>query len=294
MNQTAAERYRGRFAPSPTGPLHFGSLLAALGSWIRARQAKGEWLLRIEDLDPPRSVAGASLAQLETLKRFGLVPDREPLWQSHRHQRYAEVLAVLVEAGLAYPCACSRSDLAPFAGRHPERCVASRPQRPPAWRARVADHVFEFDDALQGRQKARLSAGDDFVLKRTDGYFAYQLAVVVDDADQGITEVVRGADLLDETPRQLWLQQALGYSSPGYAHLPLVLDADGRKLSKSGAAQAVDADDPLPALRAAIRLLGAEPDGRGVDALLQHAVRDIDWRCLQGIHSLAAPRGRPG
>jgi len=290
VSQQAPEGYRGRFAPSPTGPLHFGSLLAALGSWIRARQAGGEWLVRIEDLDPPRTVPGASLRQLETLKRFGMVSDREPVWQSRRSERYDAALSSLVERGIAYPCACSRSDLAPFGGLHPADCVASQPDRAPAWRARVAGQTIEYDDAIQGRQTATLVGGDDFVLKRTEGYYAYQLAVVVDDAAQDITEVVRGADLLDETPRQIWLQRALGHPTPAYAHLPLLLDTGGRKLSKSGAAKAVDGGDPLPALRAAIRLLGTEPDGSAVDALLRHAVRDTDWRRLQGMKRLAAPQ----
>lgn len=291
VSQRAPESYRGRFAPSPTGPLHFGSLLAALGSWIRARQADGEWLLRIEDLDPPRTVAGASLGQLETLKRFGMVADREPVWQSRRSERYDAALSFLIEGGMAYACACSRTDLAPFHGRHPAQCVASQPGRAPAWRARVGEQSIEYDDAIQGRQNTTLAGGDDFVLKRTEGHYAYQLAVVVDDAAQGITEVVRGADLLDETPRQIWLQRALGQATPAYAHLPLLLDADGRKLSKSAAAPAIDGSDPLPALRAAIRLLGSEPAGNTVDALLRHAVRDTRWERLRGVRSLAAPHG---
>src|SRR5690606_33305484 len=191
--------------------------------------------------------------------------------------------------GIAYPCACSRSDLAPFDGRHPAACVASQPDRAPAWRARVDTQTIDYVDAIQGRQQAMLVAGDDFVLKRTEGYYAYQLAVVVDDAEQGISEVVRGADLLEETPRQIWLQRQLGCTSPAYAHLPLLLDADGRKLSKSESAQAVDAEDPLPALRTAIRLLGVEPQGASIDAVLQHAIRDVDWQRIGGLLSIAAP-----
>ena len=283
------DRYRGRFAPSPTGPLHFGSLLAALGSWLRARQANGEWLVRIEDLDPPRTVAGASLGQLETLKRHGLVSDAEPVWQSHRSERYEAALSSLVEHGIAYACACSRGDLAAFDGRHPAACVASQPDRTPAWRARVTPDTIEYVDAIQGRQKATLVAGDDFVLKRTDGYYAYQLAVIVDDAAQGMTEIVRGADLLDETPRQIWLQRALGYATPDYVHLPVLTDAKGNKLGKSTAARAVDGDRPLPTLRTAIRLLGAEPEGNRIDALLENAIRDVEWSRLSGILAIPGP-----
>ncbi|HRX99888.1 MAG TPA: tRNA glutamyl-Q(34) synthetase GluQRS [Xanthomonadaceae bacterium] len=289
MNPIPPEPYRGRFAPSPTGALHFGSLLAALGSWIRARQADGGWLVRIEDLDPPRTVAGASLAQIDTLRRFGMESDHKPLWQSERGDHYQTVLDSLIAGGHAYPCACSRNDLAPFDGRHPPHCVASQPERPPAWRLRMTETTVRFVDALQGPQSFALQTGDDVVLKRTDGHFAYQLAVVVDDAAQGITEVVRGADLLAETPRQIHLQQILDYPTPAYLHLPLLLDAEGRKLSKSEAAMPVDAADPLPALRAAIRLLGIEPDGGSVDDLLRHAVRDTDWRRLAGIRAIPAP-----
>ncbi|MCB1561362.1 MAG: tRNA glutamyl-Q(34) synthetase GluQRS, partial [Xanthomonadales bacterium] len=268
MQRPSPETYRGRFAPSPTGPLHLGSLLVALGSWLRARQAGGEWLVRIEDLDPPRTVRGASLQQLETLKRFGLVPDAEPLWQGQRSERYEAALASLVKRGIAYPCACSRNDLAPFDGRHPASCVASLPAREPAWRVRVNNTAITHDDAIQGQQQVTLSAGDDFVLKRTDGYSAYQLAVVVDDAEQGITEIVRGADLLEETPRQIWLQRSLGHATPNYAHLPILTNAEGGKLGKSTAARAVDSEHPLPVLRTAIRLLGAAPDGNRIDSLL--------------------------
>ncbi|MEZ5465112.1 MAG: tRNA glutamyl-Q(34) synthetase GluQRS [Lysobacteraceae bacterium] len=289
MTSLQAEPYRGRFAPSPTGPLHFGSLFAALGSWLRARQAGGEWLVRIEDLDPPRTVPGASRQQLETLKRFGLVPDQEPAWQSQRSQHYDDALSLLIEKHLAYPCACSRNDLAPFDGLHPAHCVASRPDRAPAWRARTSEVNINHDDLIQGRQQARLARGDDFVLKRTEGFYAYQLAVVVDDAAQGITEVVRGADLLDETPRQIWLQRALGYPTPAYVHLPLLLDDDGRKLSKSETAKAVDGDDPVPALRAALRLLAMEPTGSRPDELLQQAIQDVDWNRLRGLRRLPAP-----
>ena len=253
-----APAYRGRFAPSPTGPLHFGSLVAALGSWLMARRAGGEWWVRIEDLDPPREVAGAAEAQLRTLAGFGLVSDGPVLRQSARGAHYRAALDRLLAAGLAFPCPCSRSALAASGGVH-RACAPPAPGRQEtAVRLRVADGSrVAFEDALHGRivQDVDTAVGD-VVLLRADGYWAYQLAVVVDDAEQGMTHIVRGADLLDSTPRQILLQRALGLPTPAYAHLPLILDAHGQKLSKSMAALPVDAADPLPALRAAWRALG--------------------------------------
>lgn len=253
-------RYRGRFAPSPTGPLHFGSLLAALGSWLFARRAGGEWLVRIEDLDPPREAPGAADVQLATLSAFGLVSDR-PVWrQSERGEHYQAALERLLDADSAFPCRCSRTDLAAVCGIH-RRCAPGDRRRRPAVRLRVPPGLrVGFDDRVQGRFEQDLSAAvGDFVLRRADGLWAYQLAVVLDDAAQAVTEVVRGADLLDSTPRQILLQRRLGLPTPGYGHLPLVLDAHGRKLSKSSAATPVAAADPLPALRAAWTFLGQDP-----------------------------------
>ena len=253
--------YRGRFAPSPTGPLHFGSLLAAFGSWLMARKARGEWLVRTEDLDPPREVPGAADDQLRTLERFGLLPDGEVLRQGERDAHYLGALERLLASGDAFECHCSRSDLAGSGGVH-RTCVpgASRPD--PAIRMRVPDGtIIGFEDRVHGAVEQDVSARvGDFVLRRADGPWAYQLAVVVDDAAQGITEVVRGADLLDSTARQVFLQRRLGLPTPRHAHLPLVVDADGRKLSKSLAALPVDGADPLPALRAAWLALGQAAD----------------------------------
>ncbi|MFC3552168.1 tRNA glutamyl-Q(34) synthetase GluQRS [Lysobacter cavernae] len=272
--------YRGRFAPSPTGDLHFGSLLAAFGSWLLARQAGGTWLVRVEDLDPPREVAGAVQRQLDALAAFGLHSDEAIVRQSERGTLYQAALDRLLAQGLAFHCHCSRTGLAAAGGIH-RRCVAQGARTDPAVRLRVADHgVVAFDDAVQGvyAQDVARAVGD-FVLRRADGYWAYQLAVVVDDAAQGITDVVRGADLLDSTPRQILLQRALGLPTPRYAHLPLVLGADGRKLSKSEAALPIDRDDPLPALRAAWLRLGQDPAalaGAGsVAALLARAQSDF-------------------
>ena len=252
--------YRGRFAPSPTGPLHFGSLVAALGSWLFARQAGGQWLVRIEDLDPPREVPGAAGHQLATLAAFGMEPDEAPWYQSGRGDAYAAALQTLLAAGDAFACHCSRSEIEAGGGVH-RRCVGhAHAGREPAIRLRIPDGTLVFHDRIQGSVGQDLGREvGDVVLRRADGYWAYQLAVVVDDAAQGITDVVRGADLLDSTPRQIFLQQRLGLPTPAYAHLPLVRDADGRKLGKSLAAVPVDDADPLPALRAAWSFLGQDP-----------------------------------
>lgn len=257
---SSATGYRGRFAPSPTGDLHAGSLLAALGSWLLAKSADGEWWVRVEDLDPPREVPGAADRQLRTLDAFGLRSDAPVVRQSARDALYRDALERLLESGAAFECHCSRTDLAANGGIH-RRCVARARRPDPAVRLRVDDgaHV-SFVDGLQGPQSQDVStAVGDFVLRRADGYWAYQLAVVVDDAAQGITDVVRGADLLDSTPRQLLLQRALGVPAPRYLHLPLVTDAHGRKLSKSDAARPVDPADPLPALARAWQQLGQHP-----------------------------------
>ena len=266
MHASASDppRYRGRFAPSPTGPLHLGSLAAALGSWLFARHHGGDWLVRIEDIDPPREVPGAAALQIETLAAFGMAPDEDVLWQSTRDDAYAEALDRLLREHKAFACLCSRTDLAATAGIH-LRCVGhdtarDETSRKPAIRLRVADEFICYDDAIQGRfeQDARRDIGD-FVLRRADGPWAYQLAVVVDDAAQSITDVVRGADLLDSTPRQILLQRALGLPTPAYAHLPLVVDAQGRKLSKSDQDHPIDPRDPIPALQHALSVLGQDP-----------------------------------
>ena len=284
MNTPSPDRgpaYRGRFAPSPTGALHFGSLLAAFGSWLAARHAGGAWLVRVEDLDPPREIAGAAGLQLQVLAGFGLQADG-PVWrQSARGDAYQAALDRLLARGLAFECHCSRSDLAADGGVHRE-CVPGARRPDPAIRLRVPDGCeIGFEDAVHGRIVQRLDRDvGDFVLRRADGPWAYQLAVVVDDATQGITDVVRGADLLDSTPRQILLQRALGLPTPHYLHLPLMVDGEGRKLSKSLAALPIDPADPAPALRAAWALLG-QPAGAltGIDdrdALLAAAARAFD------------------
>jgi glutamyl-Q tRNA(Asp) synthetase len=267
MYVTAALPYRGRFAPSPTGPLHFGSLIAALASCLEARCRGGAWLLRIEDVDSPRNVPGAAEAILRTLEAFGFAWDGPLLYQSRRAAAYEAVLDVLRGQGLLYPCCCSRSEIAAAASRtavdggavYPGTCRAGlRPgAEARAWRLRVDDAVVVFEDRLQGVIEQRLAEQvGDFVLRRADGIHAYQLAVVVDDASQGITDVVRGADLLASTPRQLWLQQCLGYPRPAYAHLPVATNSAGEKWSKQTLAPALAAGKAASELVRALHFLG--------------------------------------
>jgi glutamyl-Q tRNA(Asp) synthetase len=252
-------RYRGRFAPSPSGPLHFGSLVAAIASWCDARASKGEWLVRIEDVDQTRSRSGASDAILATLEAYGFEWDGPVVRQSERGALYAAALDDLIRRRMAFACACTRRELelaAPSKSGervYPGTCrhgvPAGREGR--SWRVAVTDEIVRFHDRLQGTQEQQLARDvGDFVLKRADGLFAYQLAVVVDDSMQGITHVVRGADLLSSTPRQIWLQRQLGYATPSYLHHPIALDARGRKLSKQAGAKALT-PHPLSQLREA-------------------------------------------
>ena len=293
-----AIHYRGRFAPSPTGPLHLGSLLAAFGSWLLARHAGGQWLVRVEDVDPPREVAGAVESQLATLAAFGLHSDAPVQYQSRRSALYQAAIDQLLAQDKAFACHCSRADLASQHGIH-RYCVASQQRPQPAIRLRVADgsHV-SFDDALQGRQQQDVDREvGDVVLLRADGCWAYQLAVVVDDAEQGITDVVRGADLIDSTARQILLQRALGLATPHYLHLPLLLDSSGQKLSKSQAAVPVDAARPVPVLRWLWAALGQDPApleaAASVAETLQHAAATFRPDRLQKT-SLHAPIQPPG
>jgi len=242
----------GRFAPSPTGPLHLGSLVAAVGSWLFARAAGGRWLVRMEDLDTPRVVDGSAEEILAALRGYGLEWDGEVVWQSQRIELYARALAMLRARGMAYDCACSRAELqlaasAPLGSEpvYPGTCRNGLPagRMARAVRFRVPPGVIAFDDLLRGHIEEDVAAcTGDFVIKRADGPFAYQLAVVVDDAAQGVTQVVRGGDLLSSTPRQIALQRALDLPTPTYAHLPLVLAPDGTKLGKRDGAL------PLPML----------------------------------------------
>ncbi len=256
-SKPSRQAYRGRFAPSPTGDLHMGSLVAALGSWLVARQHNGKWLVRIEDIDRLREVPGAADRQLEMLKRFGMVSDLPVLRQSQRYDLYQTALQQLIDRDQAFACFCSRNDLSAQGGIH-HFCVSAKSGhgQSPSWRLRVPDTMIDFTDRCAGTYVQNLHQHvGDFVLRRADGLWAYQLAVIVDDAQQGITDVVRGADLIDSTPRQIYLQRLLNLPTPDYAHLPLVLDSSGVKLSKSQAAQAIDPDNPIPTLDAAWQAL---------------------------------------
>ena len=274
-------RYIGRFAPSPTGPLHAGSLVAALASWLDARAHDGQWLVRIEDIDTPRCVKGADQGILEQLSACGLVADSEPKWQSQRTHLYENALSHLINKGWVYPCGCSRKEIEDIyvsqgqdiarhsAAIYPGTCrdgLNGKPAR--AWRLNVqavmeALHLpqtLQWHDRRMGHQQQDVAREvGDFVLKRADGLWAYQLAVVVDDADQGITHVVRGEDLHDNTARQILLQKALGLPTPIYMHTPLVMGENGEKLSKQNGALALDLRDPLAVLNCAAEVLRLNP-----------------------------------
>jgi glutamyl-Q tRNA(Asp) synthetase len=257
--------YRGRFAPSPTGALHFGSLVAALASWLDARAAGGRWLVRIEDVDTPRTVPGAADEILRTLEALGLQWDEEVAWQSRRTARYDAALDALRARGRLYHCRCSRREIADSGLRgiegavYPGTCrhLGLDARAPGAERIVAPAAAITFDDRVQGRVSQDIARDiGDFVLRRRDGLHAYQLAVVVDDADQQITEVVRGADLLASTPRQIHLQRCLGLATPGYLHVPVAVNAQGEKLSKQTLAPAVQACEAASQLRAALAFLG--------------------------------------
>ena len=293
----APTRYRGRFAPSPTGPLHFGSLVAALGSYLDARANSGEWLVRMEDVDLPRCVAGADSLILKTLDAYGFEWQGEVMVQSRRTERYRAAFDQLRANEFIFPCACTRKQLAGGATAidggavYDGRCREGlrKGEKPRAWRVRVGDDDIKFDDAIQGcvTQQLQRDVGD-FVVLRADGLFAYQLAVVIDDADQQITHVVRGADLIDSTPRQIFLQRLFGLASPGYAHLPVAVDSSGVKLSKQSLAAPVDAAQPLRALLAAWRFLGQVWG----DEAAPGDLREFWPRAIQCWHPELVPRRR--
>ena len=294
-------RYIGRFAPSPTGPLHAGSLVAALASWLDARAHNGQWLVRIEDIDTPRCVKGADQGILEQLSACGLVADSEPKWQSQRTHLYENALSHLINKGWVYPCGCSRKEIEDIyvsqgqdiarhsAAIYPGTCrdgLNGKPAR--AWRLNVqavmeALHLpqtLQWHDRRMGHQQQDVAREvGDFVLKRADGLWAYQLAVVVDDADQGITHVVRGEDLHDNTARQILLQKALGLPTPIYMHTPLVMAGNGEKLSKQNGALALDLRDPLTVLNCAAEVLSLEACGGSVGEALTRWVEFLQNPC---------------
>ncbi|HJW04237.1 MAG TPA: tRNA glutamyl-Q(34) synthetase GluQRS [Azospira sp.] len=270
MSSLKPSAYRGRFAPSPSGPLHFGSLVAAVGSFLEAHRHQGQWLVRMEDVDQPRTVPGAADAILRTLEAYGFSWEGSVLYQSQRLEAYADALARLKASGDAYPCGCSRKEISDSGSGHsidgaplyPGTCRDGLPpgRQPRAWRLRVPEREVAFVDLVQGAVCQNLAREvGDFVLLRADGQYAYQLAVVVDDAAQGVTQVVRGADLLDSTARQIWLQECLGFPPVTYAHLPVATNARGEKLSKQTRAPALDDARPVPALWEALAFLGQRP-----------------------------------
>ena len=281
--------YRGRFAPSPTGPLHAGSLVSALASFLDARAHGGSWIVRVEDVDAPRIVPGAADEILATLAHFGMHSDESPVWQSERGKAYQAAFERLQATGLVYPCGCTRREIADSLAhahaRHatlayPGTCrngLNGKPAR--AWRLRVPDGAaarVTFVDRWQGPQTQDLATEvGDFALKRADGLWAYQLAVVVDDADANITHVVRGADLLDSTARQIYLQQCLGVPTPSYLHVPVVNNDAGEKLSKQTGAAPLDRHAPLDALAQAARHLGIDVSADSLDAF--YGAATAEW-----------------
>lgn len=294
--------YTGRFAPSPTGLLHIGSLLTAVASYADARSNGGKWLIRMEDLDPPREMPGAASHILHTLEAFGFEWDGEVAYQSRRYALYEETLCRLKTAGLVYPCHCSRKDWQAGARRgadgfvyngrcrHPGQRPAPQGKQP-AWRIRVPDRVIGFSDGIVGGYAQNLARDiGDFVLLRADGYWAYQLAVVADDAEQGVTHIVRGQDLLVSTPRQIYLQQCLGVPTPQYAHLPLLTNAQGQKWSKQTLAPALDLNRREQLLRQVFRYLNL-PEAPETDRpaeLLDWAVTHWDMDKVPK-HAVTAP-----
>jgi glutamyl-Q tRNA(Asp) synthetase len=299
----AVRRHRGRFAPSPTGPLHFGPLVTAVASHAAARAAGGQWLVRIEDVDQPRTQPGAEAAICDALMRHGMVADEPPVRQSSRTALYARALEHLQADGRVYACVCTRRELAAAPMVHGEHVysgtcrngipVAHAARRQRSLRIRVPQLRIRFIDQVQGPvMQALASEAGDFVLRRADGWFSYQLAVVVDDAAQDITRVVRGADLLASTPRQIFLQRALGVPTPEYLHVPVVVDTAGNKLSKQTGAATLGADDPVQALLQAWRFLRqpmpASPPQR-VGDFWSHAVRAWTPARVPPVPMLPAP-----
>ncbi|WP_411201443.1 tRNA glutamyl-Q(34) synthetase GluQRS [Kosakonia cowanii] len=270
--------YIGRFAPSPSGELHFGSLIAALGSYLQARAQRGIWRVRIENIDPPREVPGAAETILRQLEHYGLHWDGEVLWQSRRHEAYREVLARLHREGLSYFCTCTRARIQSVGGFYDGHCrTLNHGPENAAVRLLQRQPVLEFTDRLRGRIVAEEKlAREDFIIHRRDGLFAYNLAVVVDDHFQGVTEIVRGADLIAPTVRHLSLYQQLGWPAPEYVHLPLALNEQGDKLSKQNHAPALPEGDPRPVLIRALQFMNQdvtkEWQDLSLEALLEKAV----------------------
>jgi glutamyl-Q tRNA(Asp) synthetase len=285
--------YIGRFAPSPTGPLHFGSLVAAVASYLQARAQSGLWLLRIEDIDPPREQPGATRLILDALEKYGFEWDGDIIYQSRTAAAHDAALQSLLERGLAYPCGCSRRHLAdvargPLGTIYPGTCRNGCSAKETAIRIRTNDEPISFVDALQGKQTQRLeSESGDFIIRRRDGLVAYQLAVVVDDEVEGVTEIVRGIDIMDSTQRQIWLQQLLGYSAPQYVHIPVITHPNGDKLSKLTGAPGIPLKNPKPILLAALVALRQDPPtdltASSLHDIWQWAISNWKLESLRGL-----------
>ena len=275
MPNTNPQIYKGRFAPSPTGPVHYGTLIAAVGSYLQAKSNKGKWLIRMEDVDITRKVAGSDVDILKTLEVFGFEWDEKIIYQSEQTAHYEQALEQLISQSLVFPCLCSRKQLSKSASTiYPGTCRKRQlPEKNEhALRLRSKNISIEFNDAVMARQSQNIKQQcGDFVIKRRDGLFAYQLAVVVDDALQNISEIVRGADLLDSTPRQIYLQQLLNYPTPDYCHLPLAVDNSGNKISKSEGATKIDLQHKEQQLVSVLDFLGQNPP----DELAQSSINDI-------------------
>ncbi len=277
MSGSEPSNYVGRFAPSPTGPLHFGSLVAAAASYLQARANNGQWLVRVENIDPPREQAGASDSILRSLEFYGFEWDGDVIFQADTTAQHHDALQTLIDEGHAYHCSCSRKDLAglpnsPLGTIYPGYCRDGRQAGDTAIRVRTTDEPVSFNDALQGRFEHKLeSESGDFVILRKDGLIAYQLAVVVDDEIEGVTEVVRGIDLIDSTPRQIWLQRLLGYRTPSYMHIPVITHENGDKLSKLTGAPGIPDNDSRKTLFSALVALKQRPP----DDLSTAPVKDI-------------------
>ena len=297
MLTSESATYVGRFAPSPTGPLHFGSLVAAVASYLQAKVHAGDWLLRIDDIDPPREQPGATDTILKALDRYGFEWHGDVIYQSDSRQAHEEALKSLLDRALAYPCGCSRRDLADaprgaLGTIYPGTCRDGCDNRETAIRLRTTDDPIAFVDGLQGLQTQYLEReSGDFIIRRRDGLIAYHLAVVVDDAIEGITEVVRGIDLMDSTPRQIWLQQLLGYDTPGYIHIPVITHPNGDKLSKLTGAPGIPTKGMAGVLVAALVVLrqGPPEDLRlgGLAEVWQWAVENWRLEPMEGHSSVS-------
>jgi glutamyl-Q tRNA(Asp) synthetase len=289
--------YKGRFAPSPTGPLHLGSLYTALASFLQARSKQGQWFVRIDDLDTPRNVKGVDFDIIKTLKTFGLDWDGEVFYQSEHLETYQAFIEQLIKVGKVYPCTCSRKTLAAFHSEsniYPKFCrdKTEIPTEPYALRLKTESLNIGFDDFLQGRISHNIAEKDgDFIIKRKEGIIAYQFAVVIDDYQQQITEVVRGFDLLDCTPPQIYLHQVLGLRPPAYLHVPILTDQHGQKLSKQSFAQAVSRENPVQTLFYLLTLLKQQPpfelQHASISELLEWAIENWQPQQLKNSHMLA-------